>query len=93
MIFSLNSFPRLLGPQTTILLCLSVVFFFALWPWRCIRTKVIFAVLSGDEKRPSSAYNRSGTVTVEGWDRAEISISAYLEAPAANIVPQSLERH
>ena len=34
--------------------------------------------------------NRSGTVTVEGWDRPEISISAYLEAPAANIVPQSL---
>lgn len=34
--------------------------------------------------------NRSGTVTVEGWDRAEVNISAYLEAPAATVSPQSL---
>jgi len=34
--------------------------------------------------------NRSGTVTVEGWDRAEIAISATLEPPAAVIIPQSL---
>ena len=34
--------------------------------------------------------NRTGTVTVEGWNRNEVAISAYLEAPAANIEPQSL---
>jgi DUF4097 and DUF4098 domain-containing protein YvlB len=34
--------------------------------------------------------NRSGTVTVEGWNRAEVSITAVLEAPSAVIVPQSL---
>lgn len=34
--------------------------------------------------------NRTGTVTVEGWNRAEVSISAILEAPAANISPQNL---
>lgn len=34
--------------------------------------------------------NRSGTVTVEGWDRNEISIYALLETPAANIEPQNL---
>ncbi|MER3430051.1 MAG: hypothetical protein C4324_03215 [Blastocatellia bacterium] len=34
--------------------------------------------------------NRSGTVTVEGWNRQEVSISAFLEAPAATIEPQSL---
>lgn len=34
--------------------------------------------------------NRSGTVTVEGWSRQEVSISAFLEAPAASIEPQSL---
>lgn len=34
--------------------------------------------------------NRTGTVTVEGWDKSEISISAFMEAPAANIEPQSL---
>ncbi len=34
--------------------------------------------------------NRTGTVTVEGWSRAEVSITASLEAPAANIAPQNL---
>lgn len=34
--------------------------------------------------------NRTGTVTVEGWNRSEVSISAILEAPAANIFPQNL---
>jgi DUF4097 and DUF4098 domain-containing protein YvlB len=35
--------------------------------------------------------NRTGTVTVEGWDKKKIEISAFLEAPAAVIVPQNLE--
>ncbi len=34
--------------------------------------------------------NRTGTVKVEGWDRPEIRISASMEAPEANIKPQSL---
>ena len=32
--------------------------------------------------------NRTGTVTVEGWDREQVQISAYLEAPAAVVEPQ-----
>lgn len=32
--------------------------------------------------------NRSGTVTVEGWNRNEVNVSAYLEAPAATIEPK-----
>lgn len=34
--------------------------------------------------------NRMGTVTVEGWNRDEVSVSAFMESPAANIEPQSL---
>lgn len=34
--------------------------------------------------------NRMGTITVEGWNRNEVSITAYLENPAATIEPQSL---
>ncbi|MGD9562950.1 MAG: hypothetical protein AB7F88_12880 [Pyrinomonadaceae bacterium] len=34
--------------------------------------------------------NRSGTVEVQGWDRQEISISAYLEAPSATLAPHSM---
>ena len=32
--------------------------------------------------------NRTGTVTVEGWDREQVQISAYLESPAAIVEPQ-----
>lgn len=35
--------------------------------------------------------NRSGTVTVEGWNRQEIAITASLDSPAAAIVPQVIE--
>jgi DUF4097 and DUF4098 domain-containing protein YvlB len=62
---------------------------------------VVFASNSYAQKRFSTTYtaqknvrlqltNRSGTVTVEGWNKDKIEISAYLEAPAANIVPQNL---
>ena len=33
--------------------------------------------------------NRSGTITVSGWQRAEIQISAQMEAPTARIEPES----
>ncbi len=74
--------------KTTILL-LSVVFFFA-------SAMKIFAQEKFARSYPASKNvrlqltNRTGTVTVEGWDRAEIRVSAYMEAPAANIEPQSL---
>ena len=35
--------------------------------------------------------NRSGTVTVVGWDRQEVAITASLDAPAAAIMPQNVE--
>ncbi len=34
--------------------------------------------------------NRTGTITVQGWNRNEVEIIAYLERPAANISPQNL---
>ena len=78
-----------LNKKTTILL-LSVVFFFVSF------APVIHAQKKFSKNYPASKNvrlqltNRSGTVTVEGWDRDEVRISAYLEAPAANIVPQNL---
>ena len=76
--------------KTTILLLMSVVFF------------MLFAGNAAGQKRFSKSYpaggesvrlelvNKSGTVTVIGWNRPEISITATLEAPAATVVPQSL---
>ena len=76
--------------KTTILL-LSVVFFFV-----SAATPQIFAQRNFSKTYPADKNvrlqltNRSGTVTVEGWDRPEVKIFAYMEAPAANIEPQSL---
>ncbi|HEY2866369.1 MAG TPA: DUF4097 family beta strand repeat-containing protein [Pyrinomonadaceae bacterium] len=62
---------------------------------------MLFACAASGQRRFSKTYpagdgvrldlvNRTGTVTVEGWNRREINISAVLEAPAALIDPQDL---
>lgn len=65
---------------------------------------LLFAILANSvsaQKKFSRTYpagqsvrlqlmNRTGTVTVEGWNRNEVSITAILEAPAAIIAPQNL---
>ena len=83
-----KSFSLSAKTKTTILL-LSVVFFFA-------SAMEISAQETFSKSYPASKNvrlqltNRTGTVTVEGWDKPEIKISAYMETPAANIEPQSL---
>ena len=75
--------------KTTILL--SVVFFFASFAAPQILAQKRFSkTYSASKNVRLQLTNRTGTVTVEGWDKDQIQISAYLEAPAANIVPQSL---
>ena len=74
------------GPAKATML-LAVVFFLS-----------VFAIDSFAQKRFARVYpagqdirlvliNQSGTVTVEGWNRQEVSINASMEAPAANIAP------
>lgn len=74
--------------KTTILL--SVVFFFALSAGEVLAQKKFSRNYPAGQNVRLQLLNRTGTVTVEGWDRPEINISATLEAPAANIAPQSL---
>jgi len=83
-----NLFGFLAKTKTTILL-LTVVFFF-------VATVQVFAQKKFSKSYPASKNvrlqltNRTGTVTVEGWNKSEVKISAFMEAPAANIVPQSV---
>jgi hypothetical protein len=85
-----NLFDSLANKKTTILL-LSVVFFFA-----SATAFDVFAQKEFSRRYPASKNvrlelsNRTGTVTVEGWERPEIYIYAYMEKPSANIVPQNL---
>lgn len=85
-----NLFDWLADKKTTILF-LSVVFFFAAASAFEISAQKRFSRTYPAAKNVSlELYNRMGTVTVEGWNRQEVSISAYMESPAANIVPQNL---
>jgi hypothetical protein len=77
-----------LAAKTTILLWLSVVFFFALTVGDAAAQKRYSKTFPASKNVRLQLSNRSGTVTVEGWNRQEVAISAYLESPAAVINPQ-----
>jgi hypothetical protein len=78
------------GRRTTILIMMNVVLFFGLSVDHIDAQKRFSRTYPAAKNVRLQLLNRSGTITVEGWDRPEISISAYLEAPAANVVPHSL---
>jgi DUF4097 and DUF4098 domain-containing protein YvlB len=90
MIFSPKKFKMTALVKKTTILCLSVVFFFM------FADSEVFAQKTFNKSYPATRNirlqltNRAGTITVEGWNKDEVRISAYLEAPAANIVPQNL---
>ena len=76
--------------QTTIqLILLSVVFLFA--PTEATAQRRFSKTYPASPVVRLTLTNRSGTVTVEGWDRAEVQVQAYLEAPAANVNPQMID--
>ncbi len=75
--------------KTTIIL-LSVVFFFAFSAAGASAQKKFVKSYPASKNVRLQLLNRTGTVTVEGWDRDEVKIQAVLESPAANIEPQSL---
>lgn len=72
------------------LLTLSVGFLYVLSTPEAIAQKRFSRTYPAGQNVRLELLNRTGTVTVEGWNRNEVSISAYMEAPAANIEPQSL---
>lgn len=76
--------------KTTILLWLSVVFFFALYPADTAAQKKFSKTYPAGRNVRLQLLNRTGTVTVEGWNRQEVSVQAYLETPAAFLAPQEI---
>lgn len=77
--------------KTTILLLLSVVFFFGLTVMTAAAQKKYSRNFDASRNVRLQLMNRTGTVTVEGWNRPQINITASLEAPAANIQPQEID--
>lgn len=90
MIFSPRKFLNTgLAKKTTILL-LSVVFFFVSFESEAFGQKKFSKSYPATKNVRLQLTNRSGTVTVEGWNKDVVQITASMEAPVANIVPQSL---
>jgi len=85
MIFLLK---KILNRKTTILL-LSVVFFFGSVSEATAQKKFNKSYPATKNVRLELS-NREGTVIVEGWEKDEVRITASLETPAANLVPQNL---
>ena len=81
-------FGRKAAAKTTILM--SVVFFFALFAGEASAQKRYSRNFPAGQNVRLQLMNRTGTVTVEGWNRPDINISATLEAPAAILVPQNV---
>lgn len=76
--------------KTTILLWLGVVFFFAAAAGEAPAQRRFQRTYPASRDVRLQLTNRTGTVSVEGWNRNEVSITADLERPAANISPQNL---
>lgn len=76
--------------KTTVLLTLIVVFFFALAVNDASAQRRFSRNFPADSNVRIQLTNRSGSVTVEGWDRKVVNVSAYLETPAAKIEPKEI---
>lgn len=91
MSLSFFNFSRILDARrTTILLLMNVVLFFGVAAEHAHGQKRFSRTYPATRNVRLQLLNRSGTIVVEGWDRQEISISAYMEAPSATLDPQSL---
>ncbi len=77
------------GPVKATML-FAVVFFLSVFVTDAIGQRRFARTYPAGQDIRLQLMNRTGTVTVEGWNRSEVSIVASMDAPAANIVPQSL---
>jgi hypothetical protein len=69
---------------------MAVVFFLSIFASESFAQKRFSRVYPAGQDIRLTLINKTGTVTVEGWNRQEVSINASMEAPAASIAPQSL---
>lgn len=74
----------------TTVACVSVVFFLCVAAGHTAAQKKFSRTYPAARNVRVKLVNRTGTVTVEGWDRDEVRIEANMESPVANVQPQNL---
>ena len=74
----------------TTVACVSVVFFLCVAVGNVAAQKKFSRAYPAAKNVRLKLVNRTGTITVEGWERDEVRIEANMESPVANIQPQSL---
>ena len=84
-----NRFFIILAGKTTILLLLSVVFFFA--PADVSAQRRFSKTYPATRSVRLKLTNRSGQVIVEGWNRPEVQVQAYLETPGSSVNPRIVD--
>ncbi len=70
-------------------LFLSVVFFFAFSASEAFAQKKFSKTYPASKNIRLQLTNRTGTITVQGWDRDQVRIQAWLDQPIAKIIPQN----
>ena len=76
--------------KTTMLLMGVVFFLSVLAPTQIAAQKKFVKKYPATKNVRLELANRTGTIIVEGWDRNEVEITAYMEAPVAAIEPKNL---
>ena len=84
-----NLFNSLTNRKATILI-LSVVFFFGMGAANASAQKKFSKSYPASKNIRLQLTNRRGTITVVGWNRNTVRISAWLEKPIAKITPRNL---
>lgn len=89
MSWKLNNFINLATKRQATVLLLSVVFFFALSASDVSAQKKFSKTYPASKNIRLQLTNRTGTITVQGWNRDQVRIQAWLDKPVAKIVPQN----
>ncbi len=89
MSWKLNNLISLATYKKATVLILSVVFFFALSASEASAQKKFSKTYPASKNIRLQLTNRTGTITVQGWNRDEVRIEANLDKPIAKIIPKN----
>ena len=91
MSWKFNNLINLATNKKATVLILSVVFFFALSAENKVAAQKKFSKTYPASKNIRlQLTNRTGTITVRGWNRNQVRIQAWLDRPIARVIPRNL---